>query len=68
MTRLGPELTHTISGTKIEVTSLSGPGMLDGGAGDAGTSDRADFCVSGNTLMIATTSSSGSGGLIVMTK
>lgn len=60
--------TYTTSGTKVTISSLSGTGMPDAGAGDAGTTSPNDYCVSGNTLMIQATSSSGSTTVIVMTK
>jgi hypothetical protein len=60
--------TYTTSGTKVTISSLSGTGMPDAGAGDAGTSLPNDYCVSGNTLMIQATSFSGSTTVIVMTK
>lgn len=60
---------YTTSGTKITITALSVSGMPDGGVGDAGTSSAEDYCVSGSTLMIHSTSSSGgSGSVAVMTK
>lgn len=62
---------YAVSGTKIMITALSGPGMPDGGVGDAGTNAPTDYCVSGKTLMIMGTSSSGSSSsstVIVLTK
>ncbi|HEY5247481.1 MAG TPA: hypothetical protein VIJ15_03390 [Dermatophilaceae bacterium] len=60
--------TYTTSGTTITVSSLSGPGIPDAGSLDGSAASPSDYCVSGNTLTLWSTSSSGTTSPTVLTK
>jgi hypothetical protein len=49
---------YTTSGNQVTITFTSAPS--DGGVGDGGTSSPAEYCISGNTLTLRFTVSSGS--------
>jgi hypothetical protein len=57
--------TYTTSGNQVTISDLR-----DGGLPDAGTSEPADYCVSGNTLMLKpmSTTDSTSDILVILTK
>jgi len=44
--------TYSISGNQVTISDLSASPLPDGGLPDAGTNEPADYCVSGNTLML----------------
>jgi len=58
---------YTTSGNQVTVSDSSGSPLPDGGLGDAGAGDPADYCVSGNTLTLRPADSSGN-FLITLTK
>ena len=60
--------TYTTSASTITITSLSGPGIPDVGPLDGGATSPSDYCVSGNTLTLWSSSSSGTTNPTVLTK
>ena len=60
--------TYTTSGTTITISALSGPGIPDAGPLDGGANSLSDYCVSGNTLTLWSSSSSGTTNPTVLTK
>jgi hypothetical protein len=58
---------YSINGNQITATALNATPMPDGGLGDAGAGQPADYCISGNTFRYGSVSSSGT-VIVTMTK